>query len=85
LQTKIAKDNNQIGIFSSNLVNSKLPNKIANLVKVLSSKTDLSPRGFVACLIFISDLISIGNNVVEDFVEETFIKSLVGMLKDNQV
>lgn len=81
----MSKQPNQqlMAVFVSNISKSKLPERVQTLAKTLSSKTDISPRGFVACLIFISDMINM--NILDNFVEESFIKSLVSILKEDQV
>lgn len=61
----------------------KIQVKINQMICGLSSKTDLSPRGLISLLMLLYDLLSI--TIWDEFADEDFFQSLIGLLKEQQL
>ena len=63
----------------------KLDDQLMNFLMTISSKSDLSPTGFVKILLFIHDSIA---NEQKEFMQKIFkncMKLLCSMMRDNQI
>lgn len=67
------------------LEQTKVDEKLVQLIVTLSPKTDLSPRGFITLLMLVHDLISEYKPFAAKFFEESCFKVLVVMLRDSQL
>lgn len=57
--------------------------KLNDILSKLSSKTDISPRGMIAYLMLIYDLIS--HKLSNEFLHGNFLRNLIYLLQEEQI
>lgn len=63
--------------------NSQFYFKMAEILNKFCSKTDVSPRGLIAYLMLLYDLISI--KLPTEFIQSGFLRNLISLLAESQV
>ena len=84
LQQKMSKEGDPyLNDFFRMLSHFRVESKISQIVINLSSRTDLSPKGLISMLMLVYSLSF--NKLCKEFLDEKFIKGLIGLLKEHQI
>lgn len=69
----------------SSINNINMGDTVMNFLLNLTSKTDLSPKGFIAMLNFIHDMIALEQKPFMQKIFKNCLKLLCSLMRDNQL
>lgn len=84
MQIKIQKENRDAQLELNKMFSAtQFYSKMAEILNKFSSKTDISPRGLIAYLMLLYDLISV--KIPTEFIQVGFLRNLISLLDEPQV
>lgn len=84
IKVKLKKeDETNLAILHKGCSSTYFNKRITDIITKISIKTDLSPKGMIALLMFISNLSSV--KIPSDFKDANFLKNLANLIVESQV